>query len=83
MFLNKEKRQAKEKINIQINDLKMYLENNYKDLAIQAHKDAITLVEECYEKGQIRNTSYVKYKKVLGEYTQKMKDYNHQQFYKS
>ena len=77
------KNKAKQQIEIQIQDLKLYLENNYKDLAIQARKDAIELVEQSYKNKQINEKTYFKYQKQLGEYTEQMKDYNHQKFYRS
>lgn len=79
MFKNK----VEKEIELQINDLKLYLENNYKDLAIEALKDASALVESYYKRGQIKEKSYLGYKKKLGEYTEQMKDYNHQQFYRT
>ncbi len=79
LFKNKIKKQ----IELQINDLKLYLENNYKDLAIQARKDTIALVEQSYKNKQINEKTYLKYQKQLGEYTEQMKDYNHQKFYRS
>lgn len=79
LFKNKIKKQ----IELQINDLKLYLENNYKDLAIQSRKDAIALVEQSYKNKQINEKTYLKYQKQLGEYTEQMKDYNHQKFYRS
>ena len=79
LFKNKIKKQ----IELQINDLKLYLENNYIDLAIQARKDAIALVEQSYKNKQINEKTYLKYQKQLGEYTEQMKDYNHQKFYRS
>lgn len=79
LFKNKIKKQ----IELQINDLKLYLENNYKDLAIQARKDAIALVEQSYKNKQINEKTYLKYQKQLGDYTEQMKDYNHQKFYRS
>ena len=77
------KNTIKKQIELQINDLKLYLENNYKDLAIQARKDAIALVEQSYKNKQINEKTYLKYQKQLGEYTEQMKDYNHQKFYRS
>lgn len=79
MFKNK----TKQKIDTQITDLKLYLENNYKDLAIEARKEAILLVDTCYANKEINEKTYIKYKKVLDSYTEMMKDYNHQQFYRS
>lgn len=79
MFTNK----VHKAIDLQINDLKLYLENNYKDLAIEALRESITLVESCYEEGKLKERGYKKYKKILDDYTLNMKDYNHQQFYRS
>lgn len=83
MFKGMFKNKVEKEIELQINDLRLYLENNYKDLAIEALKDAITLVESYYKSGQIKEKSYFRYKKKLGEYTEQMKDYNHQQFYRT
>lgn len=73
----------KKEIEAKVNELQMYLENNYKDLAIEAKKNAVTLVEECYKSGEINDKTYQKYTKILNDYTEMMKNYNHQQFYKS
>ncbi|MEF9959227.1 MAG: hypothetical protein RR090_07970 [Niameybacter sp.] len=77
------KSKAQKQIELQINDLKMYLENNYKDLAIEARKEAVQMVDDYYKMGKIKEKSYLGYKKTLGEYTELMKDYNHQRFYRS
>lgn len=77
------KNRAKLQIEQQIKDLKLYLENNYKDLAIEARIEAINLVEQFYRQGQINNKAYLKYIKVLDVYTEEMKTYNHQSFYRS
>lgn len=69
MFKGIFKNKIEKEIELQINDLKLYLENNYKDLAIGALKDAITLVESSHKSGQIKEKSYLGYKKKLGEYT--------------
>lgn len=82
-FKHKLKNSLEQQIETLINDLKLYLENNYKDLAIQSRKEAIALVEESYAQGKLSDKSYVKYKNILNEYTENMKDYNHQQFYRS
>lgn len=77
------KTSIQKQIEMLIGDLQLYLENNYKDLAIKALKDASALLETSYEQKKLNNKSYEKYKKVLSDYTQEMKDYNHQQFYRS
>lgn len=82
-FKHKIRNSLEQQIETLINDLKLYLENNYKDLAIQARKEAVALVEESHGQGKLSDRSYVKYKEVLNKYTEEMKDYNHQQFYRS
>ena len=83
LFKKKSHKQVEEKIELQIKDLQLYLENNYKDLAIKARKDAIKLLEESYSEGRIDDKHYTQYKKTLDEYTTKMANYNHQQFYRT
>lgn len=82
-FKHKIKNPVEQQIDTLINDLKLYLENNYKDLAIQSRKDAIALMEESYRSGKLSEKSYARYKAILSEYTENMKGYNHQQFYHS
>lgn len=83
MLNNIFKSKIEKHIELQISDLKLYLENNYKDLAIEALKDAISLIEAYYKSDQIKEKSYLAYKKKLGKYREQMKDYNHQQFYRT
>lgn len=83
MFKSLLRNRAKEQIEMKITELRLNLENNYKDLAIQARKDAIAMVEQYYQEGKINEKLYRKYQKILGEYTGNMKNYNHQQFYRS
>ncbi|MGL6174961.1 MAG: hypothetical protein ACRC1P_10190 [Cellulosilyticaceae bacterium] len=79
MFKNRYKKQIEE----QMIEFKLYLENNYKDLAIQARKDTMGLVESFYEQGKINQKAYNSYIDILNDYTEQMKEYNHQQFYRS
>lgn len=79
MFKNRYKKQIEE----QMTEFKLYLENNYKDLAIQARKDTDSLVESFYQQGKINQKAYKHYMEILNDYTEQMKAYNHQQFYKS
>lgn len=83
MFKFHFKNKTEIQIEQQITDMQLYLENNYKDLAIQARKDATTLVEKAYEEKKIKEKSYQHYKALLEAYTKEMLHYNHQQFYKS
>lgn len=83
LLKRKVNKKAQKQIETQIKDLQLYLENNYKDLAIEARQEAIILIEGCYERGELDNKSYTKYKSILCEYSKKMENYNHQQFYSS
>lgn len=84
MFFKKWKKSEEEAaIELQIKDMKLYLENNYKDLAIKARKDAISLLEKYGKEGRLKPETYEAYKKILDEYTENMKNYNHQEFYHS
>ena len=82
-LFRKKKSQQEQKLDLYISDMKLYLENNYKDLAIKARKDAVNYMEQMYSEKQIEEKSYKEYKSVLDKYTEEMKDYNHQQFYRS
>ncbi len=79
MFKNKVCKQ----VEAHIQSLQLNLENNYKDLAIEAKKDAYTLLEEGYADRKISVKRYGKYKKILDDYQTMMQGYNHQQFYRS
>ncbi len=82
-LFRKKKSKHEQKLDIYISDMKLYLENNYKDLAIGSRKDAINYLEELYIEKQIKDQAYKEYKSVLDTYTKEMKDYNHQQFYRT
>lgn len=79
----KRKSHIEKNIDCIIEDMKLYLENNYKDLAIQSRKEAIVMVEESYQNKQLSDKKYGEYKTLLETYTQLMKNYNHQEFYHS
>ena len=58
-------------------ELQMNLENNYKDLAISAHKKVIELMEDRKRSQSLSSKDYEKYVKRLEEYSKKMEHYNH------
>ncbi len=60
-----------------IKEMKMNLENNYKDLAHDARKKLYTTLELYYNQGHIKEKDYNKYKKIADEYSLKMTDYHH------
>lgn len=83
LFGKRENKNSKKQIELLMQDLKLYLENNYKDLAIKARKEATILVEHAYKQNEINEKSYNAYQKVLEGYRITMENYNHQQFYRS
>ena len=83
MFLFKRKSAEEKAIEQEIQDMKLYLENNYKDLAIGARKKATQLVNTAYEEGKMTQSSYEQYSQILEYYTKEMSHYNHQEFYHS
>ena len=60
-----------------LNELKINLANNYKDLAHDALKKLHATLEEYYQSGQIKEKDYKKYKKVADDYSDRMADYHH------
>lgn len=60
-----------------LNELKINLANNYKDLAHDALKKLHTTLEDYYKSGQMKEKDYMKYKKVADDYSARMADYHH------
>ena len=83
MFLFKRKSAEEKAIEQEIQDMKLYLENNYKDLAIGARKKAAQLVDAAYEAGKMTKKSYEQYSQILEHYAKEMSHHNHQEFYHS
>lgn len=83
MLFFRKKTAEEKKIETLINDLKLYLENNYKDLAISSRKEAVELVEQYYRQGKLKKKKYESYSQLLEVYTKEMTHYNHQEFYHS
>lgn len=73
MFEIKEKKMLDEKLT----ELKMNLENNYKDLAHDALKELYTLLEYLHKNRKIKDKTYLKYKAVADGYASDMADYGH------
>lgn len=71
------KRIIRVEIDALMNELKMNLENNYKDLAHDALKKLHETLERHHADGQLKDKDYNKYKKIADEYSAKMADYHH------
>lgn len=60
-----------------LNEMKINLENNYKDLAHDALKELHKKLEEYKENGMIKEKDYNKYKKIADGYTDRLRNYHH------
>lgn len=71
------KNPAKKAVETALNEIQMNLENNYKDLAIKAYNDAVTLIEDYHVTGKIDDKSYDKYNEKLAVFHKRMEGYSH------
>lgn len=66
-----------------INDLKLYLSNNYKDQAHSSREKLHTRAVELHDGGKLSDADFAAYEKIYEDYTEQMKNYNHREFYHS
>lgn len=71
------KRNIRIELDSLLNELKMNLSNNYKDLAHDALKKLHATLEQYHDSGQLKDKDYNKYKKIADDYSAKMADYHH------
>lgn len=76
-MFDKNSKQARREIEALFNDIQINLENNYKDLAIKARKDAELKLTELKEKGELKDKDYRKLKARLDDFTKRMEGYHH------
>lgn len=76
MFHSKSK-QARRQIESLFHEIQINLENNYKDLAIDARKRAESRLAESKESGTLNEKDYKKLKKELDVFTERMIGYHH------
>jgi len=74
MFQNRKK---KTEIDRQIDLLQNNLENNYKDEAHKAYKEAVRLFEEKSSSNELAKKDRERLKKQLDEYGKKLEGYSH------
>lgn len=72
-----QKRKAKLILNAKLDELKMNLENNYKDLAHAALKDYLAVLEQLRCDNMLTDRDYEKYRKTGTDYQKQMADYHH------
>lgn len=72
-----ERRKAIREIESKINDIQMYLENNYKDLTLQSYKDARQIFDEYEKKNILKEKDVQRIKKQLSEFDAKLSHYGH------
>ncbi|MCM1158492.1 MAG: hypothetical protein NC300_07330 [Bacteroidales bacterium] len=71
------KRSVRIELDSLLNDLRINLENNYKDLAHDALKKLHETLEDDLQNGALKERDYRKYKKIADDYSAKMADYHH------
>ncbi|MBQ4057968.1 MAG: hypothetical protein IJD40_03430 [Lachnospiraceae bacterium] len=71
------KRSVRLELDAILNELKVNLANNYKDLAHDALKKLHATLESYYNSGMMKEKDYSKYKKIADDYSVKMADYHH------
>ncbi len=71
------KRTIRMELDSLLNELKMNLANNYKDLAHDALKKLHTTLDEYHANGKLKDKDYNKYKQIADDYTARMADYHH------
>lgn len=76
MFNSKSKQAYKEMENL-FNEIQINLENNYKDLAINARKNAQKKLDEFKASGVLIDKHYDKLKEKMDSYTKRMEGYHH------
>jgi hypothetical protein len=75
MFFNsKLPRADRKELDMAFNNIQMNLENNYKELAVKARKEAEALVTAKHDSGMLVDKDYVKYSNLLKDYTEKTRE---------
>ena len=77
VFIFKIKNEYIKNLDRQLNELKINLENNYKDLARSALIELRNMTEKYYGDGNIKGKVFNKYIKQVESYEENMKEYHH------
>lgn len=76
-MFNFKSNKSKKEIEDIFNDIQINLENNYKDLAIDARKKATIRLQELKDAGELKEKDYTKLKAKLDDFTKRMEGYHH------
>lgn len=76
-MFHSQSKQAKLEIEKLFHEIQINLENNYKDLAIGARKQAESKLTQFKEEGRLSDKVYHKLKITLDDYTKRMEGYHH------
>lgn len=71
------KRNIRIELDSLLNELKMNLANNYKDLAHDALNKLHETLEQRHDSGELKDKDYNKYKRIADDYSARMADYHH------
>ncbi len=71
------KRKTRLIINAKLTELKLNLQNNYRDLAHDALREYMLTLEKLKADNMINDKDYEKYHKIGLDYQEEMKDYHH------
>lgn len=76
-MFNSESKKAKKEILDIFNEIQINLENNYKDLAIEARRKAEITLERLKTENRLSSKDYDKLKISLDDFTKRMEGYHH------
>ncbi|MBQ7706637.1 MAG: hypothetical protein IJT72_02515 [Lachnospiraceae bacterium] len=76
-MFNSKSKTARKEVEAIFNEIQINLENNYKDLAIGARKNAEKRLGELKDDGSLSEKDYTKLKNTLDDYTKRMEGYHH------
>lgn len=72
-----ERKKALKEIEAKLNDVQMYLENNYKDLTLQSYKEAKDVFAGYEDTGVLKQKDLEQIRKRLAEFDAKLVHYGH------
>ena len=72
-----ERKKALKEIEAKLNDVQMYLENNYKDLTLQSYKEAKDGIARYEDTGVLKQKDLEQIRKRLAEFDAKLVHYGH------